>query len=349
MSEKTEPPSPKRLRDAREKEGNVLVSKEIISTAIFLGIMASLAASGSFMFKQIIQIFDTLFQAINLDPTTAMNLMGGLIYQFVLYAFIFSVAVGLLVAIAANVAQFGFLLTLAKFQKGFESLDMVKNAENIFTKRNFFGFLFNIFKVIIVGFSLYFVIHKFIKDLIYSPACGVNCVLTHGLYAFLYFIIIIAVAFVIVAGVDFLVQRHFYLEGLMMSHEELKQEHKESEGSHEIKGHRREFAHELLNDDHAGKVANSTAVVKNPTHYAVAIFYERGVSPLPLITTKGADTIAQEILRYAEKYNIPVIEDIGLAQALYFYGQIDQYIPTDLFKPVADFLQKAEQIKNNNL
>ncbi len=346
MSEKTEPPSPKRLRDAREKEGNVLFSKEIASTAIFLAITGSLAIAASFGVKQLLKIFDVLFVMIAKDNTTAMHDITTLVIEFISYFFYFSVGVGTFIAIAANVGQFGFLLSFAKFTKGMDSLNIVQNAQNIFTKKNLFGFFFNVFKVIVVSIAIYYVITRFMKDIIYTPACGVNCVLSHGLYAFMVFMAIIAVAFSIIAGVDYLVQRHFYLEGLMMSHEELKQEHKESEGSHEMKSHRREMAQEIVMGNHQhAKVPSSTAVVKNPTHYAVAVYYERGVSPLPLITCKGKDRDALDIIALAEQFKIPVVEDIPLAQALYFYGQLDNYIPTDLFKPVAEFLKKAEELK----
>ncbi len=150
--------------------------------------------------------------------------------------------------------------------------------------------------------------------------------------------------FIIAAAADYGLERWQYTKGLMMTKDEVKREYKEMEGDPQIKGRRRQLHRELLTNDAVQATRRASAVVTNPTHIAVALRYDRDEAPLPVVLAKGENLIAQQILDVAERYDIPVMQNIDLARALHERVEIDQLIPADLIEPVAEVLRWVRRL-----
>ena len=130
-----------------------------------------------------------------------------------------------------------------------------------------------------------------------------------------------------------------------MTKEEVKREYKEMEGNPEIKAHRRQAHREILDDSMLNSVRKASVIVKNPSHYAVALLYDEDKTPLPIVIGKGEGAIAHEILKIAEQENIPVYENVDLAQGLFHDIELGHYITSDFIMPVAEALRYIAQIK----
>jgi type III secretion protein U len=132
----------------------------------------------------------------------------------------------------------------------------------------------------------------------------------------------------------------------MMTKDEVKREYKEQEGDPHIKGKRKQLHKEMAMNDAGAQTKKATAVISNPTHYAVAIYYEESETPLPIILTKGEGELALFMIRTAHEYNIPVFQNIPLARSLSAKTEIGQYIPTEFLEPVAEILRMVRDLAN---
>jgi flagellar biosynthesis protein FlhB len=147
------------------------------------------------------------------------------------------------------------------------------------------------------------------------------------------------------AAIDLPLQYQLYLRKLKMSRTEAKQEHKETEGSPEVKARQKQLMREATRRRMMAAVPTADLVVMNPTHYAVALKYEEARHAAPLVVAKGADLIALRIRDLASEHKVPVLQAPALARALYAHGQLDQPVPTQLFAAVAQVLAYVMQLK----
>jgi type III secretion protein U len=132
---------------------------------------------------------------------------------------------------------------------------------------------------------------------------------------------------------------------MKMSKDEVKREYKESEGDPLIKGKRKQLHHELVMSADAGAVRNASVVVTNPTRIAVALRYEKGKTPLPMVVAKGENLLARRIIEIAREEGIPVMENVPLARALFEEVEVERYIPAEMIEPVAEVLRWVQQLK----
>ena len=148
-----------------------------------------------------------------------------------------------------------------------------------------------------------------------------------------------------IAIADFMFEKYQFTKEQKMTKDEVKREYKESEGNPEIKGKRKQIHQELINSE--GDVKKSDVVIKNPTHIAVGLCYNKEKTPLPMVTSLGKRSQALFILKVAEKNDIPVMENIALARALFSQTEVGDYIPSDLIGPVAEVFRWVQQLKQH--
>lgn len=347
MSEKTEPPSDKKIRDAREK-GQFLFSREIVSGAILIAITAlfligwkEFAVIATYMLKHMLTQFE--FSDKNFYNTFwEIFSVTGFFFTAVSAAVY---ATSITVSIIANISQTGVVFSAAKIKKGVESLNFINNAKQMFSPRNLFNFLMNLVKVILISYVSYLIVTAFIGEFFAAELCGLPCVLLSAGRAFGWLFAICAAIYIPIAILDFIIQRAFYLKELKMTKEEVKQEYKEMEGSPEIKARRRQAHREILDDTMLNSVRQASVIIKNPTHYAVALLYDGEKTLLPLVIGKGEGAIASEMIKIAEQEDIPVYEDIDLARGLFSDIELGHYITTDFIAPVAEALIYIQQMK----
>ena len=345
MAEKTEQPSPKKLRDARKK-GQVASSKEVASAALILAIFALLwGMSGYYLskFEEMI-LLPTTYLGSDFEYSLEQVVNGMLLLMAYLIAPLLAVVV--LVAVLAYTAQFGILFALQSLKPDIKKLNPMSGIKKIFSIKNLIEFLKSIIKIVFLSILLFLVIRNSLDDLLKIPDCGLECIPLVLGTLLKHLIINAAFAFIIIAAADFAIQKFQHTKSLKMTKDEVKREFKESEGNPEIKGKRRQLHQELMSQQTTNAVKNSTVVVTNPTHIAIALEYKDGATPLPIIRAKGENLNAKRIIEVAKENGIPIMENVPLARALNERSEIDQYIPSDLIEAVAEVLRWVQQLED---
>ena len=342
--EKTEMPTPKKLRDARQK-GQVCTSKDVVSTALLLVLLAVMGALGVALADDSGDLIRFVGQCVGHNDLPALREAGKLtLFIICKYSFLF-VVIAAFTAVVANLVQVGFLFTLEPLKPDLKKLNPAEGAKKIFSMKNLFEFAKNVVKVSFLGYLIYKLIMKSIPALL--PICygtiddvfPVLKVILKNLAAYTVF------GYVIIAIVDRIFQQRNFTKQMMMTKDEVKREYKEQEGSQEVKQAQRDFRNELLNGPppaQATKQAN--VVVTNPTHLAVGIRYQPDEAPLPKVVVRGAGPVAKIIRETALAEGIPIMENIPLARALYAQVKVEEFIPVELVEPVAEVLKWVKKL-----
>ena len=344
--EKTELPTQKKLRDARDK-GQVCTSKDIVSTAVLVVLFAVLGWLGVALMDDASMLLNYIGLRLSGDPFSATNQAMALAAMVIFkHSFIF-VAVAALVAIVANAAQIGFLFTFEPVIPKLEKLNPVEGAKKIFSAKNLFEFLKNVLKVTFLGYLLYKIIWASVPELLSMCYGGVDDIFPSLKLMLKRLAIYTAFGYIVIAVVDRLFQGRNFTKQMMMTKDEVKREYKEMEGSAEIKQAQRQFRDEILNGPNPAQAAKrANVVVTNPTHLAVGIRFKAEEAPLPRICALGSGPIAKIIRKTALAEGIPIMENVPLARALYAKGKIEDFIPDSLIEPVAEVLKWAKQIED---
>ncbi|WP_020408618.1 type III secretion system export apparatus subunit SctU [Hahella ganghwensis] len=338
MSEKTEKPTPKKIRDARKK-GQVAHSKELVSTAMLVTIYGLMFALGYQLVQDIQSLIalPSLFYELPFEEALKETLNGiaekgvAILMPFILIAIV--------TAIFANVAHVGPLFALESVKFDLKKISPVEGIKKIFSMKSLVELLKSIFKILFLSILIYWVIQSNLDDIIQLPHCGSACVLPFIGHLMFQLATVSVIAFVIVALLDFLYQKHDHEKKLRMTKDEVKREYKDTEGNPEIMGQRKQIHREMLEGGMIDQIKKSSVVITNPTHFAIAIQYDGDKRSLPVVTVKAKNHRAQRVKKIAAKEGIPMMENVPLARALYAQAELENYIPSDLIEPVAEVLK----------
>lgn len=345
--EKTEQPTPKRIRDAREK-GQVAKSQEVVTTISLVSVIAYLWAAGGLIQEEIILMFDEIPRLINGDFRVNSYTGLTLIFQHTLSVLLPVLGVAIGSAILSNYIQIGSIFAFESITPKLEKISPASGFKKIFSMKSIVELIKSILKILFLSFLLTLVIYNSVGPLVHALPCGLPCMILLTQDALGRLFIFSAFAFILVAGADLLYQRHSYTKSLMMTKDEVKREYKESEGDPHIKSKRRQLAQELImGDGGAGATRKSTALVTNPTHFSVAIAYRPDEFPLPVVVAKGTNRHAYFLRMTAEEAGVPVFRNIRLAQALYAETEVNQFVPEHLFDIIAEILVWVERHKES--
>ncbi|GLU33115.1 EscU/YscU/HrcU family type III secretion system export apparatus switch protein [Trinickia caryophylli] len=338
MSEKTEKPTPQRIRDARKK-GQVAKSTEITSGVQLAAILGYLLAQGKTLFRAFEALCLQSIAVADQDlPVASHRLLGTA--AALLAPFVVGLAALLIVAtVAATLVQTGPLLAFEAMKPSPDKINPLANFKQIFSVRSLFEFAKSMIKVGLLSLIFFYLIRQYGPSIQFLPLCGVSCGL-HVAVQLLYWMGCALLGFYVVFGIaDYAFQRHQTMKQLMMSLEDIKEEYKNSEGNPEVKHKRKEAHREVQSGSLAANVGKSNVVVRNPTHIAVCLFYEPPLTPLPQVLEIGRNARAAHIVRLAEKAGVPVVEHVRVARALAAQTEPGGYIPPSLFEPVARILR----------
>ena len=343
--EKTEPPTAKKIREARQK-GQVAKSKEIVSTAVILILFAFLFGMSDYYLEHISNIImlPGIYGYQSFDNALA-DITEALITE-TLYMVIPIALLSVCVAIVAHLAQFGLLLSAEPIKPEFKKINPVEGVKRIFAIKSLIEFLKSIVKVILLTLLIWVVIKGNIQDILRMPICGLACIPLILGTLLKQLILIAGVGFIIISIGDYVFERYQHTKELKMSKDEVKREYKEMEGSPEIKSRRKQLHQEMQSSNTRDNVKRSSVLVTNPTHLAIGIYYKKGETPLPVLTFKEKDDDALQLIEYAKEIGIPVIQKVPLARALYADGNIEQYIPSELIQPVAEVLRWLQTLEH---
>ena len=340
---KTEPPTQKRLRDARKK-GQVAKSKEVISASLIIFLLAYLWLSSDYYMEKFRQLMALPVTTYGIDFDAALGEIIVETFKFAVTLVLPVVGIALVVGIAANFLQIGALFAPEIIKEAPKKLNPAKALKNIFSRKNFIELIKSILKIVFLGYLIYVALRHDIGNLLAIPNCGLACLLPVFGSLMGKIITYAIIAFIIVAAADYFFQKFDYIKNLKMTKDEVKREFKEMEGSPEIKSHRRQLFQEIVNSQVANNVSRSSVIITNPTRMAIGIYYDEEETPLPVVTLKEQGTMAKRVIEIAREKGIPVMENVPLAHALMDQANIDQYIPSDLIKPIAEVLRVIKEL-----
>ena len=344
--EKTEEPTSRKIEKARE-EGNVPKS---VDTAGFIVLFLALIVL-FFYIKYVVFYFEDFFKyfysfiGIELDR----NLIVTILIKSTLYFFLLMLPLFLVVIIAgilANVMQFGFLFTVKAIQPKFEKLNFIKGLKNLFSLKKLVEGIKITLKVFISFLVGFFVYMNFFPQMPKLELMDFfNQIRWLENKAALIIMTMLAIFFVF-AVIDFIYQRYSYKKSLRMSKQEIKDEYKQTEGNPEIKAKIRQKQREMAKQRMMAEVPKADVVITNPTHYAVALRYDKTKDEAPRVIAKGVDNLAVKIKEIAREAGVMIVENPPLARELYKLVEVDEIIPAKLYKAVAEVLAYVFKAKN---
>ncbi|HWQ89468.1 MAG TPA: flagellar biosynthesis protein FlhB [Desulfitobacteriaceae bacterium] len=344
MSEKQFPATPRRRQEARKK-GQVFKSTELNSAILLLGFLGVL----KFWLPEMLQRTEKLFGYVwSLKTDWTLNSVSDLMLNltgqiFIILSPILGAAVVL--SLLSNYFQVGSLFTFEPIKPQLSRISLINGAKRMFGLKAWVELSKSLLKVLLTGYFLYASIRDNLE--VFPSLQQVDISQS---VAFLGQIIAalawkIAILFLILAIFDYIYQWWEHEKNLRMSHEELKQEFKQTEGNPElraeIKKKQRAMAMRRMMQD----LKNADVVIINPTHFAVALRYDIKEKKAPFVVAKGQDEVAKRIRQLAEEYEIAIMENKPLARALYTQVEIGQTIPNDLYKAVAEVLAFVYRLK----
>ena len=336
-TEKTEEPTPKRLREARRK-GQVPKSRELGTAAVLLATGGALVASGAGALEELRALFGLTFRAIE-EGTSPLALLSagiaigaGLIVPVLLAAMV--------AGTMANFLQVGPLLTLEPVKPQLSRLDVIKGIKNLFTRRQLMELLKTLLKMGIVGFVLWGVLRDGVRGLVGLAGRDAAAALegTGAMVTTLVFRV--GGAVLAVAILDVFYQRWQHRRDQRMSKDEVKREYKDAEGDPHAKQERDRAHREIVEHGALEQVRDADVLVVNPTHLAIALRYDEDEADAPTVLAKGQEHLAQRMIRAAKEAGVPIMRDVPLAHALYELERGDE-IPETLYEAVAAVLRAA--------
>ncbi len=345
--EKTEKATPKKREDSRKK-GQVLKSQDVTSAIVLLSVFLFLFFAAGFIRDRFFLFFSHTFTEFvplsTLDIDQAMIIYVEIIIQM---AFILLpiMLVAVVAGIAGNMFQFGVLFTAEPLKFDLKKIDPIKGLKRIFSIRAIIELLKSLLKISFIGTVTFLIVYMNIDKVLglafKSPWDTLTTV------AQLTVLMGITASFVLlfISILDFLYQKYDYEKNLRMSKQDIKDEHKNSEGDPIIKSRIKQRQREMATRRMMQEVPQADVVITNPTHYAIAIKYDDGNMDAPVIVAKGVDFVAQKIKLIAQENDIVMVENRPLARSLYDEVDIGDRIPEQFFKAIAEILAYVYRIQ----
>jgi flagellar biosynthetic protein FlhB len=343
--DKTEQPTGKKLSKEREK-GNVPQSREVPSVLILASSVAVLFFGGSWMLERLQDTMRTMYHRAG-TLIMATETMHSLFWEVFLSCVVILIPLMLVVMTAGvfgNVAQFGFLITGEKLAPNLAKMNPISGIKKLFSLRSLVELAKSIIKLIIISGVAYLVLARYTDRIPVLMRLSVGEILSFiGHVSFELALYTCLVLFVL-AAIDFTYNRWQHTQDLKMTKQEIKDEHKQSEGDPSVKARIRSVQREMARKRMMEAVPEATVVITNPTHLAVAIKYEEGM-PAPVVVAKGAGYVAQKIKTLAAENDVPVVENKPLARTMFKATEIGDLIPAELYRAVAEILAYVYRLK----
>ncbi|MDP6319628.1 MAG: flagellar biosynthesis protein FlhB [SAR324 cluster bacterium] len=338
--EKTEAPTEKKRRESRE-EGQVAFSKELSSAALLAGIVLTLVATSPFILDSFRELMTNIFRQMASADELSVNsiyTLSGEIITTMLPAFTPFLTVIVLVAIFAAVVQVGIQITFKAIVPKFSKLSPLTGIKRLFSSQSLADFLKSMAKLIIVGFVGYLTYMDKISELNGLSVSTPEAILKYNFTVVAEVAGKIVLALVAIAIFDYFYQRWHHEQQMMMTKQEVKEETKQTEGDPQLKARIRQIQREMSNARMMQEVPKADALIVNPTHFSVAVLYDRDIMAAPEVTAKGVDHMALRMRTIARENNVPILERPELARDLYANVEIGEDIPERFYKAIAEIL-----------
>lgn len=331
--DRTEAPSSRRLEKARE-DGNVPLSQELPALAVLGAAAIVLAMAAPGLGRMLVHRLGLMLEHGHaLDPVAAMHsalaLAAMAAAPFLLAA--------ILAAVAATVLQTGFLFNGKALMPDLARLSPMRGLKRVFGIAALGNVAKGVVKVVVVGAAAWMVLAGALPVLDQAADWDAGTLAARAMALVARVLLAMLVAQTAIAAADLLFTRIRHWRSLRMSRQEHRDEAKETEGDPQVKGRMRRIRLQRARRRMLAAVPQATVVITNPTHYAVALAYERDSDGAPRIVAKGVDSMAARIREVATQNGVPLVANPPLARALYPH-ELDRPIPAELFQPVAEII-----------
>lgn len=335
--EKTQQATEHQRREFR-KRGEIAKSSELVSVSVLFGGILILTIISTYLIENYQQLQFYFFShiAFDLNPSNK-GVMASVIFTTLIKILLPIFLTLMIIAVAANVAQTGIILSTESLKFDWGKINPLKKIKQLFfSKDTFFELFKSIMKLFVIGFITFVTAKSFIGLIISSQERQIDDIL-HITGLVLFKILLNVLILLLVLGfVDFIYQKFKMEEKMKMTHQEVKDEYKQLEGDPHVKGKRKQKQREMSMNRMMQAVPGSDVIVANPTHFAVALKYDKENDYAPQVVAKGADLIAQKIKEIGRKNGVPIVENRPLARNLFWNLEIGDFIPANLFKVVAE-------------
>ena len=338
--EKTEKATEHKRREERKK-GNVMQSKDVVTAAFILIVFALLKVLMKAMIAVCEGSFDYWFSlagsgmdGIRIDGMPFYSKMAIEIGKVLLICAGPTLIVGVLVTVIATGAQTRFIFSKESIKFKFDKLNPISGIKKMFSVSSLFELAKSILKLVILAVIVYDEVKKRIPEFAKLFDMEIASSMMYMLDTIFSIVIKVAAVFVGVAAVDVLFQ-YFKFE---KTKQEVKEEYKNLEGDPQVKGKRRQIQRQMAMSRMMDSVPDSDVIIRNPTHFAVAIKYDKDKNNAPVVLAKGADNLAMKIVGIAEEHDIAMVENKPLARGLYDSVDVGKEIPPEFYRAVAEVL-----------
>ncbi|TMS58257.1 EscU/YscU/HrcU family type III secretion system export apparatus switch protein [Imbroritus primus] len=342
--EKTEQPTPKKLRDARKK-GDVAYSKDFTQTVLIVATFGYLVMAGASMMESLSDMLLAPEHMLALPFREALGVLTGYLLREAVWFMVPFLLIVIGLGILSDGLQVGVVMAFEKIKPNGKKLNVVANLKNIFSAKNVMEFVKSLLKILFLSALLTLLTKEALPGLVAIPQAGVQGIGTGmGILMKLMFINL-GIAYVLISGADLFWQRYQYFKQLRMTKDEVKREYKEMEGDPHIKQKRRDLRRELAENSSEARAASASVLVTNPTHIAIALYYEKDVTLLPVVMAKAEGPLAERMREAARAHGVPIMRNVPLARALMAGAPVERFIPGEFIEPVVEVLKLVNRLR----
>ena len=347
-SSKTEKATPKKRRDQR-KEGNIFFSADVVTVVSVLGTFYALKALFPGIYEEISGFTEELLVMGGGVTSTTGDYLAAVASDFI-QAFVRIslpiMLISVLLAIVATGAQTRFLFTGKKFMPKLSNISPIQGIRKLFSLKNVVELIKNIIKISLLCIVLYMALRDDFVAVVRTMDMGIKMSSVFMLNLAMDMVQKVILLFIVVAAFDYLYQWWDYERQIRMSKQEVKEEFKQTEGNPEIKGRIRNLQKQRARSRMMQAVPSADVIIRNPTHFAVALKYDMEKNAAPIVIAKGQDELALRIVRIGHENGVTVIENKQLARGLYASTDLDREIPREYYGVVAEILVYVYKLKN---
>ena len=347
-ADKTEDPTEKRKKDSREK-GEIARSKELNTLAIMLAGSAGLLIFGGALAQDLMELMRYNFSLsrevlLNPDSMGAFLLHSGKIALIALQPVLITL---LIAALVGPISLGGWLFAAGSLAPKFSRMNPAAGIKRMFSAKALVELLKALAKFFIILIVALLVLKSDIDDLLRIAHEPLELAVIHSLQVVAWSALWMACGLILIAAVDVPVQLWESHQKLLMTKQEVRDEHKDQEGRPEVKQRIRQLQREMSQRRMMAAIPDADVIITNPTHYAVALKYDAEKGGAPMLLAKGSDFLALKIREIGAKHNILLLESPALARSIYHSTELEQEIPAGLYLAVAQVLAYVYQIRQH--
>lgn len=348
--EKSEEPTERRREEFRER-GQIAKSQDVLSLLVLATGLGYFLFFGRFIYDRMGRIYTMFFETrygleVNISKTMELTTQTFIEIGFILFPLVTGV---LIVGVLGNMAQVGVLITTKTLEPKLDKLNFfAKFIPAFFNKQSIANLFTSLTKLFFILLVVYYTLNGDAKKIAQLPLIPLDMGLQYMFERILMVLFNIVLIMVIIAVLDYAWQVFSMEEKMKMSKQEVKDEHKLSEGNPLIKSQRRKRALDMFNQRMMQAVPEADVVINNPTHFSVALRFDKDKDAAPIVVAKGADLIALRIRRLAEQHDVTMVDNPTLARALYRQVKVGKMIPFEFYRAVAEILYYVYRLRHGS-